>query len=62
MSHEKYLSALIIGKAFMITFWGYIGKSFIESMRDIKAIIYIVLILILSYVISKIVSKKMNID
>jgi len=62
MSHEKYLSALIIGKAFMIKFWGYIGKSFIESMRDIKAIIYIVLILILSYVISKIVSKKMNID
>ncbi len=62
MSHEKYLSALIIGKAFMITFWGYIGKSFIESMRDIKAIIYIILILILSYVISKIVSKKINID
>lgn len=62
MTHEKYLSALVIGKAFMITFWGYIGKSFIESMRDIKAIIYIILILILSYVISKIVSKKMNID
>ena len=62
MTHEKYLSALVIGKAFMITFWGYIGKSFIESMRDIKAIIYIILILILSYVISKIVSKKMNIE
>lgn len=62
MTHEKYLSALVIGKAFMITFWGYIGKSFIESMRDIKAIIYIILILILSYVISKIVSKKINIE
>lgn len=58
----KYLSSLIIGKAFMITFWGYIGKSFIESMTDIKAIIYIITILILAYIISKIVSKKMNIE
>ena len=62
MSKEKYLFSLIIGKAFMITFWGYIGKSFIESMTDIKAIIFIFIILIIAYIISKIVSKKMNIE
>ena len=62
MSKEKYLSAILIGKAFMITFWGYIGKSFIESLTDIKALIYIGIILLLSYVISKVVSKKMNIE
>ena len=62
MSKEKYLLSLIIGKAFMITFWGYIGKSFIESMTDPKAIIFIVLILLIAYIISKIVSKKMNIE
>ena len=62
MSKQKYLSALIIGKIFMITFWGYIGKSFIESMTDIKALIYIAIVLIISYFISKIVSKKMNIE
>ena len=62
MSKEKYLLSLIIGKAFMITFWGYIGKSFIESMTDPKAIIFIGLILLIAYIISKIVSKKMNIE
>ena len=62
MSKEKYLSAILVGKAFMITFWGYIGKSFIESLTDIKALIYIGVILLLAYIISKIVSKKMNIE
>lgn len=62
MSKEKYLSALIIGKAFMITFWGYIGKSLIESITDINALMFIGIILLLSYVISKIISKKMNIE
>ena len=62
MSKEKYLCAILIGKAFMITFWGYIGKSFIESMTDPKAIIFIGLILLIAYIISKIVSKKMNIE
>ncbi len=62
MSKEKYLSALIIGKAFMITFWGYIGKSFIESLTDIKALIFIGFILLLAYISSKVVSKKMDIE
>ena len=38
---EKYLIALIIGKAFMISFWAYIGMNLIESLTDIKAIIFI---------------------
>ena len=59
---EKFLIALLIGKAFMITFWGYIGKSFMTSMTDIKAIIFISLMLLGSYIISKFVSKKTHIE
>lgn len=62
MSKDKYLFSLIIGKAFMITFWGYIGKSLIESLTDIKALIFIGIILLFAYLLSKIVSKKMNIE
>lgn len=62
MKKEKFLIALLIGKAFMIIFWGYIGKSFIESMTDIKAIIFISLTLLASYIISKFVSKKTHIE
>lgn len=62
ITKEKYILSLLIGKLFMVTFWGYIGKSLIESLTDIKAIIFIALALLLAYIISKIVSKKMNIE
>ena len=57
---EKFLVSIIIGKLFMVIFWGYIGKSFIESMTDIKTIIFIALTLVVSYIVSKIIGKKMN--
>ena len=59
---EKFLVSIIIGKLFMVIFWGYIGKSFIESMTDIKTIIFIALTLVVSYIVSKIIGKKMNIE
>ena len=58
---KKFILSIIIGKVFTVIFWGYIGKSFIESMHDIKSIIFIAVTLLISYIISKIVSIKMNI-
>lgn len=62
MSHNKFVSALLIGKSFTIIFWGYIGKSIIESITDYKSIIYIVITLGISYGLSKIIGKKWNIE
>lgn len=62
INKKKYLVALTIGKIFMISFWAYIGKSFIESMSDLKTIITILVMLLMTYIISKIVSKKINIE
>lgn len=62
ISKEKYLVSLIIGKALMVTFWAFIGQSFIESIRNITAIIYIIIILIIAYIISKLISKKYDIE
>lgn len=62
MAKEKFLVALLIGKSFTIVFWGYIGKSLIESLTDLRSLIYIFVTLVLAYAISKIVSKKMNIE
>lgn len=62
INRKKYIVALSIGKVFMISFWAYIGKSFIESMSDLKTIIIISLMLIIAYALSKIVSKKINIE
>ena len=62
MKSQKFVSALLIGKSFSIIFWGYIGKSLLESLTDPTSIIYIAVTLLLAYIISKIVSKKMNIE
>ena len=62
ISKEKFVGALIIGKLFSIVFWGYIGKSLLDSLTDLRSIIYIVITLIIAYIISKFVSVKMNIS
>lgn len=62
MSREKFLISLLIGKSFSIIFWGYIGKSLIESITDLSSILYILGTLLLAYIFSKIVSYKMNIQ
>ena len=62
MSRKKFLVAILIGKVFMISFWGYIGKSLVESMTDITTIIIMSIMIIIAYVLSKAVGKKANID
>lgn len=62
MSKKKFVAALLIGKIFMVIFWGYVGKSLIESVTDLKTIIIILIMVLLAYIISKIVSKKSNIE
>ena len=62
MPKEKFFLGLLVGKIFTIIFWGYIGKTLIESLTDIKALIYIGITLVVAYIISKIVTKKMGIE
>lgn len=54
---KRYFSALMIGKIPMVYFWGFIGKSLIESITDPYTIMQIVVMLILAYLASKIVNK-----
>lgn len=62
ITKQKYLISLIIGKALMITFWAYVGKSLIESLTNIKAIIFILLLLLIAYIITKYITKKFEIE
>lgn len=62
ISRKKFIVAISIGKIFMIIFWGYVGKSLIESITDINTIILISVMLVIAYFISKLVSRKMNIE
>lgn len=62
INKKKYLLSLIIGKIFLIIFWGFIGTSLITSLKNPINLIYIGLLLISCYIISKIVSRKEGIE
>lgn len=62
VKRKKYLAALLIGKVFSMIFWGYIGKTLIESLTDVKALIYVAITLILAFIISKLVNKLLDVE
>lgn len=57
IDYKKYFSALMIGKIPMVYFWGFIGKSFLESISDPYTIMQVVAMLILAYLASKVINK-----
>lgn len=62
MKFKKYVTAILVGKLSIVYFWGFVGRSLLESITDIKTITIVVLLLLISYLISKIVSKKLKIE
>jgi len=62
INFKKYLYSLLIGKLFMVYFWGFIGTSFLESLKNPYILIKIGIILIIVFIISKIVNKKFRLE
>lgn len=62
MSYKKFLGALLIGKIFLVYFWGFVGVSLIESIKNPIYLVRVGILLILAYVLSKFISKKFRIE
>ena len=62
MSYKKFLGALLIGKVFLVYFWGFVGVSLIESIKNPIYLVRVGILLIIAYVLSKIISKKFKIE
>lgn len=62
MNLKKFIFALIISKMSIVYFWGYIGSTLIESLMDIEVLIKLVLILLITFILSKVVLRKFNIE
>ncbi len=62
MPFKRFATAIIIGKVSLIIFWGFIGTSLVESFRNPRIMIIIIIMLLISYIVSKIVTKKLNIE
>lgn len=61
MDFKKFFISCLISKAATVYFWGFVGTSFKNSMTDPTALIKIIILLVITFVVSKIVTKKMNI-
>ena len=62
MPRDKYILSIVIGKLFMIIFWGYVGMKVLKDITDIKSLLFIGVGLIIAFIISRYIGKKMNIE
>lgn len=62
MSNKKFILAIMLGKIALVLFWGFIGTSLIESLKNPIIMFKIAIIVLISYIISYLVNKKFNIN
>ena len=62
MSYKKFLGALLIGKIFLVYFWGFVGVSLIESIKNPIYLVRVGILLAIAYALSIIISKKFKIE
>ncbi len=55
---KKFLIGMIIGKFFMVYFWGFIGTNLIQSLTHPIILLKVAFMLFVAYTLSKIVTKK----
>lgn len=58
----KYFYALVVGKFFVVLFWGFIGTNLVKCLTNPIEIIKVIVVLLIAYIVSTIVNKKFNID
>ena len=61
MKYKKFLSVLIIAKLSTIYFWGFIGTTLIESITDIVVISKILVLLLTTFILSKMIMRHFDI-
>lgn len=62
MSIKKFLLAIMIGKIALVIFWGYVGTTLIESLKNPVSIFKVMILVVCAYLLSKFVNKKFNLD
>lgn len=59
---KKYLVAIIIGKIALVYFWGFVGSSVVESIKNPIILIKIIVIMLITYLITFAVNKILKIQ
>lgn len=59
---KKYFYSLAIGKIFIVCFWAYVGNNVIACLTDPSKIVKVGLLMLFTFVLTKVVSKKLNME
>lgn len=62
INKRKYIISLMVGKIFLVLFWGLVGTSFVASIKNPINLIYLGLLLFLCFILSRIVSRKEGLE
>lgn len=62
ISGKKYFTALVVGKPAMLLFYGYIAVSFVDSLKNPTSFIKIILLIVITYVISRVIEKVVKVE
>lgn len=62
MDFKKYFIALLIGKLSMVYFLGFIGSSFVESIKNPELLIRIIILMIIIYGSCYLINKYLKLD
>ncbi len=62
LEFKKFLPSIIIGKISVVLFWGLVGTSLIDSLKDPISLVKVIVLVLITYIITKIVNKKFNLD
>lgn len=54
---KKFILAILIGKIFMVYFWGFIGVSLIESLKNPFILLKVLILLTIAYIVSLFAKK-----
>ena len=57
---KKYFTSLLIGKISLVFFWGYIGTSLIESIKNPIILAKIIIIVLVVYLFSRLIENNIN--
>ena len=59
---KKFVYALLLSKISIVAFWGYIGSSAINNMKEPRVLIVLTILVLFCYWLSKIVNKKFKVE
>lgn len=62
MSYKKFLVSMLIGKTFMVYFWGYVGVNMIECFTHPIYLVKTLVMVFIAYILGKIVNKYVKVD